>query len=382
MAALLLLCACSRVEIEASPTPSPTLPQPQLSVTRPPSVDEAARKFVSDWQAGAYGEMYAAISSQSRSAWTREAFSKVYQNLAEEAAVENLDVVLGASRLDPLQAEIPARLTFHSAVFGELERQVTLPWVLEQGRWRLDWDPKLALPELEGGRYLGFRPRLVGPGGDLRPARRSARIPDRGGLGRHLARLRRPGADPAAGFAPVGLFPLPPRSDRQPDPERSSGRVPPARRSARGPGPGRLELLKTYGSVVISEYSRRMYYDGGSPRMWSATSAPSSRMSSPATAGGATWRMTRSGARGSKRWGEQLLNGKTGGKLYVFNPDGQPVCELGFRPERARAGHPPDDQARIFKREVQKALSIYDGAIVVAGAGQRPGAGDGFLAGL
>ena len=128
--------------------------------------------------------------------------------------------------------------------------------------------------------------------------------------------------------------------------------------------PERLEALKTYGSVVVSEYSRRMYSGGGvAPHVvgFVSTIQPD-ELSSYRRQGYKAEDLV--GRMGIEQWGERVLNGKPGGKLYVFNPQGQPVAELGSAPSE-----PAQDIyltiKRDFQGEVQKALSIYDGAVVV-----------------
>jgi penicillin-binding protein 2 len=72
----------------------------------------------------------------------------------------------------------------------------------------------------------------------------------------------------------------------------------------------------------------------------------------------------RVGRKGLEQWGENILMGKRGGTLYVFSPDGRPIGELG-----SVAGEPGQEITttldRDFQREVQKAMSVYRGAIVV-----------------
>jgi cell division protein FtsI/penicillin-binding protein 2 len=43
---------------------------------------------------------------------------------------------------------------YATARFGELRRRNHLPLVWEDGRWRVDWQPALILPELTGGRLV------------------------------------------------------------------------------------------------------------------------------------------------------------------------------------------------------------------------------------
>ena len=72
----------------------------------------------------------------------------------------------------------------------------------------------------------------------------------------------------------------------------------------------------------------------------------------------------RVGRKGLELWGELILMGQRGGTLYVFGPDGRPLSELGSAPSE------PGQEIyttleRDFQAEVQRAMSVFNGAIVV-----------------
>jgi penicillin-binding protein 2 len=72
----------------------------------------------------------------------------------------------------------------------------------------------------------------------------------------------------------------------------------------------------------------------------------------------------RVGRKGLEYWGEQILTGKPGGSLYLFNPEGKPIKELASAPsEPGRDINTTID--RDFQYGVQKAMSVFKGAIVV-----------------
>ncbi len=209
---------------------------------------------------------------------------------------------------------------------------MTLPWVLEQGRWRLDWDPKLALPELEGGRTLGFERDWSGRAAiyDLLGDPLASQIeavsvgiwPD------YVDRERIPQlASLLSAYSPYRLDVIANLIQNAP-----AGEYLPLGEAPADLDPERLALLKTYGSVVISEYSRRVYPDDGiAPHVvgYVGSIQPDETSSYRRRGYLANDQVGRQGIEG---WGEQLLTGEIGGRLYVFNPDGQPAFELASAP--------------------------------------------------
>ena len=128
--------------------------------------------------------------------------------------------------------------------------------------------------------------------------------------------------------------------------------------------PRRLQQLSTWGAAVVAEYSRRLYYGGGiAPHVIGYVSAIQQEEAAIYRRRGYR-NDERVGRKGIELWGEQILLGKRGGTLYVFSPDGKPIAEIGASP-----GEPGQDIYttidRDFQREVQKAMSVFKGAIVV-----------------
>jgi len=364
LAALLAGCAAPNTLMpSAIPTATVTLAQPQVRVTRAPGVKEAVQQLFTDWQQGDTTALYATLSAESRAKWTQEQVSQVYENLANEATLAGLDYAIGAIQIDPQRAFVETHITYHTNIFGDFERAITLPWALEGGEWRLVWAPELVLPELAGGNRLGFerswngRGNIFDQGGKPLVAEvKTAAI----GVWPDYADLEKTPRLPAL-LAPFSAY----------NAETIYGLIRYAQPGAYVPigevtldqDPQRLETLRSFGSVVISEYSRRMYYGGGvaSHVTGFVSTIQPDELASYLRRGYRAEDLV--GRKGIELWGEKTLIGKMGGRLYVFNPEGQPVGELGSAP-----AEPGQDITltiqRDFQSEVQKALSVFDGAIV------------------
>lgn len=362
---IFVLAACSPASEELIPTQTGVLlPSPQVFTTNAPDVDDAARAFLQAWKDEQYETMYTMLSKQSQAAIDQDAFVKRYQETANEVALSQLTYEILSVQSSAPEAEVDYRITLKSAILGDINREMKMPMVLDQGRWLINWNDGLILPELAGGNYLRMdsstpnRATIYDRNGNpLASQARAAAIgvwPDYidletdTGLISLLAGLSNYRYDTIAekieAALPGEYIPL--------------GEVPADEE------PRRLEQLSTWGAAVVSEYSRRLYYGNGiAPHVLGYVSAIQQEEMDQYRRQG--YRSDeRVGRKGLEQWGEQILTGKRGGTLYVFSPDGRPVGELG-----SVAGEPGQEITttldRDFQREVQKALSVFNGAVVV-----------------
>lgn len=361
---IFVLAACSPASEEPTPTQTGILPTPQVFTTNAPDADDAARAFLQAWQDEQYETMYSMLAEQSKAAMDQETFVKRYQETANEVALSQLDYEILSLQSSAPDAEVDYRVTLKSAILGEITREMKMPLVLDQGRWLVNWNDGMILPELAGGNYLRMdsatptRATIYDRNGNpLASQARAAAIgvwPDYvdletdTGLISLLAGLSNYRYDTIAekieAALPGEYIPL--------------GEVPVDE------DPRRLEMLSSWGAAVVSEYSRRLYYGNGiAPHVIGYVSAIQQEEMDFYRRQG--YRSDdRVGRKGLEQWGEQILTGKRGGTLYVFSPDGRPIGELG-----SAVGEPGQEITttldRDFQREVQKALSVFNGAIVV-----------------
>lgn len=365
--ALIAVAAC-RPSKPADPTPtnSPTLPAPEVKTTQPPAANATAKTFLDSWQAGDVEKMYALLSSSSKSETSIEKFSAVYQNISNEGTVEGVDYEILSETTQPEMAEIAYRVTYHTALLGDLVRELNMQLGLENGDWRVHWNPGIAMPELSGGQSLAFdrdqtwsgRAPIYDRNGNPLAAQTEAVAigiwPDyvdlkgSGGLLSLLSSFSRYRSDTIAGMI----------SNAYP------GEYIPIGEAPADQDPRRLAQLESWGSVVVSRYSRRLYYGNGlAPHLTGYVSAIQQDELNKYRQKGYI-ADDRVGRKGIEIWGEDILMGKPGGKVYVLNPEGKPVAELGSAPSvPGQSIYTTIDSD--FQREVQKALSYFNGAIVV-----------------
>lgn len=365
---LLIIAGCTNANPndEATPTPTVTpLPPPEIFVTETPDVSKAVESFLAGWAKDDFQGMYAMLSADSQAIIDEESFVKRYQDVANETAMsELLYEIVTANTLSTKNAEAIYRVNLRSAIVGDIEREMVMPLVREDGQWRVIWNDGMILPELSGGNYLRMDRET--------PIR--ATIYDRNGI---------PLASQEQAVA-IGLYPD--FVDLEDDnglvglistltnirsntlfgwiSEAEPGAYLPLGEISVDRDPGRLDILRSYGAVVTADYTARLYYRGGAaPHLIGYVSAIQRDELDQYRRLGYSGN-ERVGRDGIELWGDSMLSGVRGGTLYVFDPEGKVVSQLGS------ASSQPGDEIYStiegdFHYEVQKAMSVFSGAIVV-----------------
>jgi hypothetical protein len=156
----ILAAGCGRSSVETNTpaiAPTRTLKQPGVNTTPVPDAGAAARAFLDSWKANDYASMYAWITSLSKDAMSQENFEKHYRGIATEMALSGIDYeILSALVVNPNSAQVGYKVTFHSTLVGDIQKETRMNLDLEQGQWRIKWDDSLVMPELAGDNYLGM----------------------------------------------------------------------------------------------------------------------------------------------------------------------------------------------------------------------------------
>jgi len=249
-------------------------------------------------------------------------------------------------------------------VIGSFEREVAVKMVLEHGAWRVNWDATLMMPELANGNYVRMdreipkRKSIFDRFGNPLAAQTDSLaigvwpdyidLEDDGGLLGLLAKLTGIKAITLSGWIE----------------EAEPGAYLPIAEIPADSDPERIEILKTYGAVVTSEYTSRLYYGNGiAPHVVGYVSAIQQEELQDYLRKG--YRSDEKvGRKGIELWGEEILGGTRGGTLYVFNPEGKYVAQIG-----SAASRPGEDiyttLDSALQAGAQRAMSVFNGAIVV-----------------
>jgi penicillin-binding protein 2 len=147
---------CS-AELPAVLRPDPTAtPLPTLTPTPLPSADGVAEAYLLAWRQGDYQTMYNLLTPEAMHRITPSQFQERYIRTLTEATVSELETQLQSLLHNNDQALVTFFSSWHTTLFGDInaDNQMRLKFV--EGRWGVEWQPTLILPQLGEGVSLEF----------------------------------------------------------------------------------------------------------------------------------------------------------------------------------------------------------------------------------
>jgi hypothetical protein len=358
------LSACSGTGINVPGFPTETaLPQPIVNVTSAPSVDTALQAYLDAFKADDYNTMYSLLSKVSQDANPLEAFAVRNRDALNEMSAGSLDYEILSSLVNPYSAEVAYRVTYHTALVGDIQRDLVARFSLENGAWKLNWEDGLILPEMAGGNILRMDYNVpsrgniydregnvlaaqttayafeVIPGNITEDSRATVLVEARNLCGISIEEL-----DQAIINTPA-QFPIPLCEAS----EEESQRI-------RSISPSGLQW---------SEYNSRYYFEQGvgSHVVGYTQLIPAEELEAYRRQGYQGSEIV--GRSGIEQWAEQYLSGQHGGILYVVDPNtGTPVTKVGeSEPKAADAVYLTLD--RNLQYYAEQAIQPFTGAAVV-----------------
>ncbi len=133
---------------------SATLPTAQVTVIHVPSAEAALRSFLDSLLLDDYTAMYSLLTAASRQAITQEEFTKHYTDDLNALSAKTIEYIIQSILTEPQSSQASFSITYHTALFGDIQRDFIASLFLEDGQWKLQWDDSLILPELAGGKHL------------------------------------------------------------------------------------------------------------------------------------------------------------------------------------------------------------------------------------
>lgn len=332
-----------------------------------------ARAFYRAWEGGDYAGMYSLLSPRSQSLVDTAAFVQRYQETMQTAGVLSVHAQPQSLVQNGDRAEFGVQVAWDTAAVGPIVRDYTVPLAYENGRWGIEWHEGLILPELEGGNKLVLESET--------PARAS--IYDINGLalayqGKSIALGVVPGQiqdEPAllAALSPV-LGKTPEDIQAMYASALPDWYVPVGGVSEAVMQEHVLALQPFIGAGLATPEARpaRLYSeDGVAPHIVGYTGfIPAEEIEEYKAKGYRGDEMV--GRSGVEAWGEDYLNGRRGGHLYVVGPNNEFITTIVERePQQARSIYTTID--RDFQAAVEQALAeaitsqpiAQKGAIVV-----------------
>jgi cell division protein FtsI/penicillin-binding protein 2 len=357
------LTAPSRTQTGSGSTATPSeRPTAVAKVTHAPDPKTAAEAFLSAWQKEDYASMYAVLSNASKPAIAEDAFTKLYQNFAQNLTLQKIDFLVNTGQYDPYTAKASFQITYHTSLFKDLQRQNEMEMVLENGSWRIKWDDGLPMPEMRGGNHLALELTVPGRG----------EIQDRNG--NVLAGNMKAAA--------LGVIPGDIVSDQQDTVTQVlgdlTGRVPSdIQKDIDKAGPDWYVPVGTVSENDISEQlkslegvqqypfgpSRFYPYGGVGPHITGYVQMIPKESEDYYLRQGIR-RDEWIGASGLEKWGQNYLSGTRGANLYLFNSSGAQISRLAQVQEEAGQTIVSTIDMRL-QRQTQLAMREFRGAVVV-----------------
>jgi penicillin-binding protein 2 len=367
---LFVLTACSAngsTPTTAGSASSSTKPGPYVAVTHAPddpNAQGAAEAFLKAWQAEDYTKMYAGLTKVSQDAIEQTAFTKKYQDTADNLTLQKLDAEVLSSLTNPQSAQVAYRATFHTAMMGDIQRDMVMNLSVENGIWKVQWEDGMILPELHGGNSLALdykipaRGNIYDKSGSAIVAQDDAValgiIPGQIGDGQEGTLLSE--LSKLTGKTPLAIRALYSKAGADwyvPVGEAASSIV-----------QNRFDILSSLGGLVLRDFKARFYYDNGiSPQaVGYVMSIPKEQLDQYRRLG---YRGDEKvGAQGLEKWGEDYLAGKRGATLYVVDPQGNVVTQLAqVDSQPAQSIYTTLD--KDLQEQTQKAIEGFTGAAVV-----------------
>jgi penicillin-binding protein 2 len=348
--------------IPAGATDTP-LPPPPVTVISAPDPGLTLAAYLGAYQADDYNTMYSLLSKATQDTLSLEEFARRNRDALNEMSAASFEYEILSSLINPYSAEVAYKVTYHTILIGDIQRDIIARFTLENGAWKLQWDDALILPELAGGNIL----------------RMDYSIPSRGNIYDRKGKVIAAQTDAYAFSILPGNVTEESRSTlltevwrlcgnsmeelaRQIDNTPAFYPIPLCQASAQESE--RIRSIAPAGLQWV-QYNSRFYFDQGA----SSNIVGYTQFISPENL--ETYRRRgyrgdeRVGAAGIERWAEDYLAGQHGGTLYVVNPaTGQIVTRVGeSAPKAADSVYLTIDSNLQYY--AQQAIKGFTGAAVV-----------------
>lgn len=343
-------------------TPTP-LPTPVVRITSAPDAQEPMRAYLEAFKTEDYAAMYEMLNQASRDAISPEDFAARHREALNTMSAGSFDYeTLSTLVNDPYTAQVAYRITYQTALVGDISRDMVAPFNLEDGEWKLGWDASLILPELAGGMRLAMDYQIPARG-DIYDANGEAIVNQANAVALGII----PGQmnDNSSGTLVNELAKL---CTLDPDEIRDkiavSGLdwyIPICEASVEEAD--RILALNP-GGLVVTPYEARFYHRGLASQVVGYTQFISEENLDEYRRLGYRGD-ERVGAAGIEKWAEDFVAGEHGGSLYIVDPNtGQIISNIASSdPQPASSVYLTIDSNLQFY--AQQALTGFRGAVVV-----------------
>ena len=153
----MFLSACGSAGIAVPGIPTDTAKPPPIVtiVSAEQQPDTALKQYLEAFKTEDYNTMYGLLSKVAQDSITLEEFAKRNRDALNEMSAGSFDYEVLSSLINNVYAsEVSYRVTYHTALVGDIQRDMVARFALEDNAWKLQWEDGLILPELSGGNVL------------------------------------------------------------------------------------------------------------------------------------------------------------------------------------------------------------------------------------
>ena len=355
-------CGSGGIAVPGFPTETP-LPPPIVTIVSSAQPDVALTRYLDAFKTEDYNTMYGLLSKVTQDSITLEDFARRNRDSLNEMSAGSFDYEVLSSLVNVYTSEVSFRVIYHTALVGDIQRDMVARFTLENNEWKLQWEDGLILPELAGGNVLRMdysvpsRGNIYDSDGDVFVAQTNAYafeiIPGNvtddslGTLLSEVWNLCGISMDALAQEIATtpGQFAIPLCQASEQESER-----------IRSISPSGLQW---------TEYNSRYYFEQGvgSNIVGYTQLIPAEEIETYRRQGYRGDEIV--GRAGIESWAEEYLSGQHGGTLYVVNPTtGQIVTKVGeSEPKAADSVYLTIDRNLQYYSE--QAIKGFTGAVVV-----------------
>jgi penicillin-binding protein 2 len=147
-------CGSSPIAVPGIPTDTAKPPPIVTIVSAEQQPDTALKRYLEAFKIEDYNAMYSLLSKVTQDSITLEEFAKRNRDALNEMGAGSFDYEVLSSLINVYASEVSYRITYHTALVGDIQRDMVARFALEDNSWKLQWEDGLILPELSGGNVL------------------------------------------------------------------------------------------------------------------------------------------------------------------------------------------------------------------------------------
>ncbi|HEX5809217.1 MAG TPA: penicillin-binding transpeptidase domain-containing protein [Anaerolineales bacterium] len=154
MFTFLSACGSGGITVPGIPTDTAKPPPIVTIISAEQQADATLIKYLDAFKTEDYNTMYGLLSKVTQDGITLEDFARRNRESLNEMSAGSFDYEVLSSLVNVYTSEVSYRLTYHTALVGDIQRDMVARFSLENNEWKLQWEDGLILPELTGGNML------------------------------------------------------------------------------------------------------------------------------------------------------------------------------------------------------------------------------------